>query len=78
MPEQLADVDRRPRRRRQQQRPQRLAVALALEGAAERQRAENAIAIHRMPAAASSTACPSLTNAKANTSTHDTAKNSVV
>ena len=39
---------------------------------------ENAIAIHRIPAAASSTALPSRTNPKANTSTHDTAKNAVV
>src|SRR4051812_48296931 len=36
------------------------------------------MAIHRMPAAASSTARPSLTKAKAKISTHDTAKNSVV
>src|SRR5581483_8717685 len=39
---------------------------------------EKAIAIHRMPAAASSRARPSRTNAKENTSTHATAKKSVV
>src|SRR5262249_20856390 len=39
---------------------------------------ENEIAIHRMPAAASATTNPSRTSAKANTSTHETAKNSVV
>src|SRR5919204_2750009 len=39
---------------------------------------ENAIAIHRIPAAASGGAWPSLTNANEKTSTHDTAKNSVV
>ena len=39
---------------------------------------ENAIAIHRMPAAASSTGLPSRTKPNANTSTQDTAKNSVV
>jgi hypothetical protein len=39
---------------------------------------ENAIAIQRMPAAASSTAFPSLTKANAKTSTQATAKNSVV
>ena len=37
--EQLRDVQRRPIDRRQQQRPQRLALPLALERAAERQRA---------------------------------------
>ena len=37
-----------------------------------------AIAIHRIPAAASSSGRPSLTSAKANTSTQDTAKNTVV
>src|SRR3954454_10071192 len=36
------------------------------------------MAIHRIPAAASSTARPSLTKAKAKISTHDTAKNRVV
>ena len=36
------------------------------------------MAIHRMPAAAPSTARPSSTNPNANTSTHETAKNSVV
>jgi hypothetical protein len=79
MPSQLADVDRRPVRGRQHQRAQRFAVALALERAAERQRPgerdrdpENA----RLPRPR---ACgrPSR-SAKANTSTHDAAKNSVV
>ena len=39
---------------------------------------EKAIAIHRIPAAASSNARPSFTNPKEKTSTHDTAKNAVV
>ena len=39
---------------------------------------EKAIATHRIPAAASSTARPSRTNPNANTRTHDTAKKSVV
>ena len=39
---------------------------------------ENAMAIHRMPADTFATARPSSTKAKANTSTHDTAKNTVV
>src|SRR5258708_21779836 len=36
------------------------------------------MAIHRMPAAASSAACPSFTNANAKTSTQEAAKNRVV
>src|SRR5512139_1753760 len=38
----------------------------------------NAMAIHRIPAAASSSGWPSLTSANAKTSTQDTAKNAVV
>ena len=78
-PEQLADVDRRPRRRRQQQRAHRFAVALALERPSERQVAgeddrDPQNADRRRPP----TGCPSLTNANENTRTHATAKNSVV
>ncbi len=39
MPSELADVDGRPRARRQQQRPERIAVTFALERPAERERA---------------------------------------
>ncbi len=39
---------------------------------------EKAIAIHRMPAAASSSGRPSFTKPNANTSTHEAAKNVVV
>ena len=78
MPEELADVDRGTIGGREQQRPQRIGVALSLEGAAERQRPAEGDCDPEDPAAASATSRPSRTRANANTTTTDRAKNIVV
>ena len=77
--DELAEVDGGALGRRQQQRAERLGLALPLEGRGSSASVpENATVTQRMPAAASSIARPSRTNANAKMSTHDTAKNTVV
>ena len=68
--DQLAEIDRRALDRREQQRAQRLGLPLALERAAERQRAgerERSPTGCRPPRPGSPSTCPSRTNAKLNT-----------